>query len=50
MAKIKKIKDKPGAPGKDKKNKNPFLNPDDGFDLIEKFPSYKSKRKRKIKR
>jgi len=31
----------------DKKNKNPFLKPDGGFDLIEKFPVYKSKKKRK---
>ena len=27
------------------KRKNPFLNPDGGFDLIEKFPKYKSKKK-----
>ncbi|GAI53746.1 unnamed protein product [marine sediment metagenome] len=35
--------------------KNPFLKPDGGFDLIEKFPGidympYESKRKRKKKR
>ncbi len=30
-----------------KDKKNPFLKPDGGIDLIEKFPSYKSKRKRK---
>jgi hypothetical protein len=35
---------------KNKKNKNPFLNPDGGFDLIEIFPSYKNKKKRKTKR
>lgn len=49
MAKIKKINNKLGAPS-DKRNKNPFLNPDGGFDLIEKFPSYESKKKRKKKR
>jgi len=48
MTKIKKINSKLGAPS-DKK-KNPFLKPNGGFDLIEKFPSYKSKRKQKIKR
>lgn len=47
MARIKKINSKPGAPS-DKK-KNPFLNPDGSFDLIEKFPVYKSKKKRKTK-
>ena len=36
--------------GKDKKNKNPFLLPSGGFDLIEKFPKYKDKKKRKAKR
>ncbi|MBA7712141.1 hypothetical protein ES703_121111 [subsurface metagenome] len=30
-----------------KDKKNPFLNPDGGFDLIEKSPVYESKRKRK---
>ncbi|GAI72298.1 unnamed protein product [marine sediment metagenome] len=30
--------------------KNPFLNPGGGFDLIEKFPDYESKKKRKKKR
>ena len=49
MIKIKKINNKLGAPG-DKKNKNPFLKTDGGIDLIEKFPVYKSKRKRKTKR
>jgi len=34
---------------KDKK-KNPYLKPDGSFDLIEKFPNYKRKRKRKAKR
>ena len=39
MVKIKKINSKLGAPSKsDKKNKNPFLKPDGGIDLIEKFP------------
>ncbi|MBA7496902.1 hypothetical protein ES702_07511 [subsurface metagenome] len=52
MAKIKKINNKLGAPGL---NKNPFLNPDGGIDLIEKFPGidfmpYESKKKGKIKR
>ena len=50
MAKIKKINNKLGVPGKDKKNKNPFLKPDGGFDLIEKFPVYESKKKRKKRR
>ena len=50
MARIKKINNKLGAPSKDKKNKNPFLKSDGGFDLIEKFPDYESKKKRKIKR
>ena len=49
---IKKINTKLGAPSK---TKNPYLNPDGSFDLIEKFPGidympYESKRKRKIKR
>jgi len=30
--------------------KNKYLKPDGGFDLIEKFPVYESKRKQKIKR
>jgi len=34
MARIKKINKKLGAPGK---TKNPFLNPDGGFDLIDEF-------------
>ncbi len=42
--KIKKSNAKLGAPGL---NKNPFLKPDGGIDLIEKFPSYESKKKRK---
>jgi len=33
-----------------KDKKNPFLNPDGGIDLIEKFPDYESKKKRKKKR
>ena len=32
---IKKKNKKPGAPGL---NKNPFLNPGGGIDLVEKFP------------
>ncbi|MBA7487383.1 hypothetical protein ES705_17931 [subsurface metagenome] len=32
------------------KRKNPYLNPDGSFDLIEKFPKYRSKKKRKKKR
>jgi len=50
MAKIKKINSKLGDPGKDKKNKNPFLSSNGGFNLIEIFPSYKDKKKRKKKR
>ena len=46
---IKKSFRKLGTPS-DKKNKNPFLKPNGGFDLIEKFPDYESKKKRKIKR
>ena len=41
---MKKSNAKLGIPGL---NKNPFLKPDGGFDLIEKFPKYKSKKKRK---
>jgi hypothetical protein len=47
---IKKSFRKLGPPGKDKKNKNPFLRSDGGFSLVEIFPSYKDKRKRKAKR
>ena len=32
------------------KNKNPFLSSNGGFNLIEIFPKYKDKKKRKIKR
>lgn len=35
---------------KSKKKRNPFLKNNGGFDLIEKFPNYKSKKKRKTKR
>jgi len=34
---------KPG----EEKSKNPFLNPDGSFDLIEKFPVYRKKRLKK---
>jgi len=37
-----------GAPS-DKK-KNPYLKNNGGIDLIEKFPNYKKKKKRKIKK
>lgn len=33
-----------------KDKKNPFLNPDGGIDLIERFPDYESERKRKKRR
>lgn len=49
MTKIKKINIKLG-PRAIKKNKNLFLKPDGGFDLIEKFPVYKDKKKRKKRR
>ena len=47
--KIKKSFRKLGAPS-DKKNKNPFLNSSGGISLIETWPSYEDKRKRKAKR
>jgi len=52
MIRKKRIKDKPGDPGKDKKNKNPYLLPSGGFDLIDEFVGidfmpYESKKKRK---
>ena len=40
----KNIKGKLGAP---RKAKNPYLKPNGGFDLIEKFPSYKKKENKK---
>jgi len=45
---IKKSNTKLGAPS-DKKE-NPFLRSDGGFSLIEEFPEYKNKKKRKTKR
>jgi len=48
MTRKKKIDNRLGA--RVTKNKNPFLNPGGGFDLIEKFPEYESKRKRKERR
>ena len=42
---MKKSNAKLGAPSD--RNKNPFLNINGSFDLIEKFPSYKDKKKRK---
>ena len=47
MTKIKKNNKKLGAPGK---TKNPYLNINCGIDLIEIFPEYKNKKKRKAKR
>ncbi|GAJ14927.1 unnamed protein product, partial [marine sediment metagenome] len=47
---IKKIIQEKEKPREKEKNKNPYLKPDGGFDLIEKFPVYESKRKQKIKR
>ncbi len=43
MAKIKKINGKLGA----RPVKNKYLKPDSGIDLIEIFPEYESKKKRK---
>jgi len=43
MTKKKQIRGEPGDPGY-KKNKNPFLKPGGGFDLIEKFPAYEKKK------
>ena len=45
----KQIKGKPREPGY-KKNKNPFLKPGGGLDLIEKFPAYKKKKITKERR
>lgn len=55
MAKIKKIKDKLGAPRKDKKNKNPYLKNDGSFDLIDEvvgidFMPYEKRRIKKSKK
>ncbi|GAI80198.1 unnamed protein product [marine sediment metagenome] len=47
---IKKIIQEKEKPGEKEKNKNPYLKPDGGFDLIEKFPVYESKKKQKFKR
>lgn len=44
--KIKKSFRKLGAPSD--RNKNPFLNPDGSLDLIENFPEYKTKKKKKF--
>ncbi|MBA7563022.1 hypothetical protein ES708_04675 [subsurface metagenome] len=44
MAKTKKIRNKPRAPGL---NKNPYLNFNGGINLIERFPKYKDRKKRK---
>lgn len=48
MAKKKQINNKLGA--RVRRKKNPFLNPDGSFNLIEKFPKYRIKKKRKTKR
>jgi len=46
----KNINNKPGAPSLLKENKNPYLKPDGGIDLIDKFPSidYMPYEKKKI--
>ncbi|GAI38553.1 unnamed protein product [marine sediment metagenome] len=44
MTKKKQIKVRLGAP---RKIGNPYLKSNGSFDLIEKFPSYKNKKKRK---
>jgi len=49
MTKKKQIKGKPGEPGY-KKNKNLFLKPSGGFNLIEKFPAYEKKKITKKRR
>ena len=49
MTKKKQIKDKPRELGY-KKNKNPFLKPGGGFDLIDKFPAYEKKKTMKKRR
>lgn len=46
MIKGKRINKKPGTPINDKKNKNPYLKPDGGIDLIDRFPSYERKGKK----
>ncbi len=38
------------GPSSDRKNKNPFLRSDGGFSLVEIFPEYKDREKRKKKR
>ena len=43
MTKKKQIRGEPRDLGH-KKNKNPFLKPGGGFDLIEKFPAYEKKK------
>ena len=45
---IKKSFRKLGPPS-DRKNKNPFLLPGGGINLVETWPSYKDKKKRKAK-
>lgn len=47
---IKKIIQEKEKPGEKEKNKNPYLKPDGGFDLIEKFPVYKDKKEQKKRR
>lgn len=52
MIRKKNIKSKLGAPSL---NKNPFLNPDGGLDLVEKFPGidfikYRDKKIKKSKK
>jgi len=47
MTKKKQNKDKLGAP---RKAENPYLNIKGGIDLIEVFPKYKNRKKRKAKK
>jgi len=49
MTKKKQIRGEPGEPGY-KKNKNLFLKPKGGFDLVERFPAYKKKKITKKRR
>jgi len=48
MIKKKQNNNKLGTPSN--KKRNPFLKPDGSFDLIEEFPVYKDKKKRKAER
>jgi len=35
---------------REEKSKNPFLNPDGSFDLIDRFPVYRKKRLKKVRK